>query len=131
MRTQMLELFAAEGKVSKVFKAAGVSTVAYDINHARPGSRAMDFLSEGGFAPGSQLDRLVALWLRLAMICVLQEGPNSLNVLAPDCGSWSSVSRGTSLRTKVNPLGRQGLDFVHRANGMISRWGYRYSSELC
>ena len=50
--------------------------------------------------------------------------PNSLNILAPDCGSWSSVSRGTSLRTKLNPLGRQGLAFVHRANGMISRPGF-------
>lgn len=56
MRTQMLELFSGEGKVSQVFKAAGVSTVSYDINRARPGSRAMDFLSEGGFAPDPQLD---------------------------------------------------------------------------
>lgn len=49
MRTQMFELFSGEGKVSGVFRRAGVPTVSYDINNC-PGKRSMDFLSEGGFA---------------------------------------------------------------------------------
>ena len=49
MRTQMFELFSGEGKVSGVFRRAGVPTVSYDINNC-PGERSMDFLSEGGFA---------------------------------------------------------------------------------
>ena len=43
------------------------------------------------------------------MTCVLQEGPNALNLVAPDCGSFSLVSRATSQRSPINPLGRQGL----------------------
>lgn len=58
---------------------------------------------------------------RLAMMCVLQEGPNALNLVAPDCGSFSLVSRATSQRSPINPLGRQGLPFVFRGNGTISR----------
>ncbi|CAE7835102.1 unnamed protein product, partial [Symbiodinium sp. KB8] len=34
----------------------------------------------------------------LAMACVMREGPNAMNVLAPACGSWTQISRGTSMR---------------------------------
>lgn len=57
------------------------------------------------------------------MMIVMQEVPNALNVIAPDCSSFPLVSRGTSLRSGVCPLGRDGIPFVHRANGSISRWG--------
>ena len=59
MRTQMMELFSGEGRVSQVFRSAGVAAVSYDINLARPGYRAMDFLSEGGFAPEPQSEDLL------------------------------------------------------------------------
>ena len=62
--------------------------------------------------------------LRLACVCVMKEPPNAFNLVAPDCGSWSVVSRGTSQRSAINPLGRQGIPFVQRGNGTISRWGF-------
>ena len=55
------------------------------------------------------------------MVCVLQQCPGAFNMVAPDCGSFSVVSRGTSLRTGINPLGMQSLGFVARGNGTISR----------
>ena len=54
---------------------------------------------------------------------VLQEAPNALNLVAPDCSSFTVVSRGTSMRTPINPLGRDGIAFVHSANGSVSRLG--------
>ena len=57
------------------------------------------------------------------MTCVLQEGPHSLNILAPDCSSWCIVSRGTSLRSPINVEGRSACEFVARGNLTISRLG--------
>ena len=57
------------------------------------------------------------------MTCVMQEGPDAFNMLAPMCGSWCLISRGTSLRSAVNPDGRACLDFVAEGNLTIARWG--------
>lgn len=56
------------------------------------------------------------------MVCVLKESPDAFNMVAPDCGSFTLVSRGTSKRSPINPLGYQAFDFVARGNGTISRW---------
>ena len=131
LQTQMLELFSGQGKVSGVFRRSGVATVSYDIEMF-PDKRTMDFLSPSGFAylslyyvacPPPLLPPVCHIQPpRLAMTCILQEGPNALNLVAPDCGSFSLVSRGTFMRSGINPLGRQGLPFVFRGNGSISRW---------
>ena len=68
--------------------------------------------------------RFTGLQLRLAMVCVLREAPNAFNLVAPDCGSFSIVSRGTSQRSTVSPLGREPLPFVSRGNMTISRWAF-------
>ena len=47
--------------------------------------------------------------------------PGCLCVLAPVCASWTRVSRGTSLRSFVNPFGDLEANFVVEANLMISR----------
>lgn len=139
MRTQMFELFSGEAKVSGVFRRAGIPTVSYDINNC-PGKRSMDFLSEGGFALlickystrtylhltsigiTDQCRSFPATFAsRLSMLCVMQEVPGAFNLLAPDCGSWTVVSRGTSLRSCINPLGRSSLPFVANGNTTISR----------
>ena len=57
------------------------------------------------------------------MACVLREAPNSMNMLAPVCGSWSTINRGTSRRSPINPEGRSGLDHVWQGTMMISRQG--------
>ena len=44
-----------------------------------------------------------------------------MNVLAPACGSWSQMSRGTSLRSPVNPFGRQALQYVRDGSMVLSR----------
>ena len=50
----------------------------------------------------------------------LAPGPGTLVVLAPPCGSWGRVCRGTSMRSILNPLGC-AFEFVHQANLTISR----------
>ncbi len=41
-------------------------------------------------------------------------------LLAPPCASWTRVSRGTSMRSRINPLGCS-YDFVQEANITIAR----------
>ena len=138
MRTQMFELFSGEAKVSGVFRRAGIPTVSYDINNC-PGKRSMDFLSEGGLRYSFANNLHVRIHLtsigitdqcrsfpttfasRLSMLCVMQEVPGAFNLLAPDRGSWTVVSRGTSLRSCINPLGRSSLPFVANGNTTIPR----------
>ena len=47
-------------------------------------------------------------------------GPGALLILAPPCASWCRVSRGTTWRTRLNPLGLQ-YEFVKLANLTIGR----------
>lgn len=49
LRTEMFELFAGQGAVTRVFKRNGAAAVRYDQNMT-PGGRTMDFLGEAGFA---------------------------------------------------------------------------------
>lgn len=59
-------------------------------------------------------------WYFLPTACCLCTGPGSLIILAPPCSSWTRVSRGTTMRSRLNPT---GLDytFVAEANLTISR----------
>ena len=59
--------------------------------------------------------------LRLALYLVLNTGPGSLTLAAPDCSSWTLISRGTSLRNAVNCFGNLNLSWIRGANLMISR----------
>ena len=135
MRVELFELFAGEAKVSQAFREEGISYVSYDCIYD-PTGRSMNFLSSGGFAFRAQLVaqdayqlkymHVCMLWLyspRLAMACVMREIPNSMNVLAPPCASWSLVSRGTSDRSPINPDGRASTGFVHAGNMTIARCG--------
>ena len=72
-----------------------------------------------------------ALHLRLSLACVLREAPNAMNVLAPACGSWCMVSRGTTYRSPVNPDGRAGVDFVAEGNKTIARSGIPTNEHAC
>ena len=53
----------------------------------------------------------------------LAPGPGTFVVLAPPCGSWGRVCRGTSMRSQINPLGCC-FEFVADANITISRPAY-------
>ena len=41
--------------------------------------------------------------------------------MAPVCGSWTRISRGSSLRSSINCFGDMTREFVATANLMISR----------
>ena len=58
--------------------------------------------------------------LNLAKPFSVRAGPGALLVLAPPCSSWTRVSRGTTMRTKMNPLGLS-YEFVLEANITIGR----------
>ena len=60
-------------------------------------------------------------WPRLTIFVVMQELPNAMNVLAPDCGSWGVPARGTSRRNWMNFVGMVNYDFGRRGNQMVSR----------
>ena len=34
---------------------------------------------------------------------------NAMNLFAPDCGSWGLTARGTSMRSELNPAGRESF----------------------
>ena len=52
---------------------------------------------------------------------MLQLAPGCIGLIAPDCRSWGTPSRGTLWRTIINVLGLNGRDFVHCGNLMASR----------
>ena len=58
---------------------------------------------------------------RLCIFVVMQEMPNAMNVLAPDCGSWGIPARGTSRRSYHNYQGATGFPFVAKGNLMVAR----------
>lgn len=61
-------------------------------------------------------------YLRLALCTILNAKPGAFAVLlGVVCSSWTVVNQGTSRRQICHPLGREDLQYVHRANVMISR----------
>lgn len=97
-----VELFAGVGNVSAAFRQHGKSVASFDQSY----SESMHFTSAAGF--------ILALWL------VMSAGPGSLLLCAPPCSSWTRVSRGTTWRTRLNPLGLS-YRFIEAANLTISR----------
>ena len=62
----------------------------------------------------------------LQLIAILENrltwpGPGALLLLAPPCSSWTRVSRGTSMRSRLNPLGLN-YRFVLDGNLTIARF---------
>ena len=64
-----------------------------------------------------QLDELP----RLTLWVVLCEYEGSLNVMGPNCNSWTLPARGTTIRNYVNIHGAMHLRFVEEGNRCISR----------
>ena len=100
----------------------------------------MNFLGCGGFALGNPVNSHVngnthkhafqmiyvflqkyMLLLRTAIYMILCLLPFGLVLMGPDCSSWTAISRGTSLRTVLNPWGSLQLEWVRCANLTISR----------
>ena len=51
---------------------------------------------------------------------LISSGPGALILCAPPCSSWCRVSRGTTWRTRLNPMGL-GYAFVMTGNLVIAR----------
>ena len=56
------------------------------------------------------------------------------NLVAPDCGSWSLVSRGTSLQTAMNPVGREALEICllwkwHHIKASLTQFSMLYNFD--
>ena len=59
---------------------------------------------------------------RMCLHTVLNEVVDAFNLMAPVCGSWSAVSRGSTYRSYCNPMGHQPYQAVSFGNRMISRF---------
>ena len=89
------------------------------INCAKAGCLAM-------YGPRTETNLYIILMVDFSFI---PPGPGALLVLAPPCSSWSRVSRGSSMRSRINPLGIP-FDFVEAANQTISRLPVSWDVEV-
>lgn len=62
-----------------------------------------------------------ACTLRLAMLLALRTIVGGMHILAPDCSSWTRISRGASLRNALCTLGRFDLQWVRNGSHMIAK----------
>ena len=70
---------------------------------------------------GQTYKTLPSLLPRLAILTLLNAGPDGLVVLALKCSSFSSVNRGTSGRSPICGLGNVAYKSVKEGNLMMSR----------
>ena len=57
------------------------------------------------------------------MTILLKCAPGCVVHFGLACGSWVVVSRGTTMRTFLSPMGRTDLQSVSDANTLVSRLG--------
>ena len=55
------------------------------------------------------------------MLLALRTIPGGMHIYAPDCSSWTRISRGTSLRNALCTLGRLDLQWVRNGSHMIAK----------
>jgi len=101
---QSFETFAGDAQVTRALRAAGLRSVAYEINYDRDN---FDFMGDHGFA------NCISLALAMEM--------GGVSVNAPVCSSWVFMSRHSTGRSSWRPLGNRAFENVSTANAMISR----------
>lgn len=99
-----VELFSGDGEVSGKLRQEGLAGASMDL---KDNPTAFDLTTDVGFA--------------LALNSILRLRAGGVLVLAICCESFSVMSRSTSGRTVIHPLGNRGLDFVSRGNLLLSR----------
>ncbi|CAK9084650.1 unnamed protein product [Durusdinium trenchii] len=97
-----IEIFSGQAKVTQYWSEQGYRCCKVDLDY----DECMDFNACGGFLLCAHL--------------ILNQVPDRCNLLAPVCGSWSAVSRGSTLRSYINPMGRH-CPSVDSGNRMVSR----------
>lgn len=130
---QLVEYFAGDAAVSKVFEEAGKAAFKYDEKYA---SRGLNVLTHGGFALLDCMFQAVSVcWkymqyvfepiccqLRCAICAALSSVPGALHLYAPVCSSWTLISSGTHERNGMNMFGNTSHEFVRDGTMMVSRW---------
>lgn len=120
---EALEIFAGASIVTRVLRATGLRTAALDLEYEQsfrarrqrqgkpiPKSRMFDLTTAAGF--------LTAL-----MACLSCKENSHLVVIAIVCSSFVSISRGTTKRSLLRPLGDPAVRCVQIGNLLASRWG--------
>ena len=128
---QLVEYFAGDAAVSKVFEEAGKAAFKYDEKYA---SRGLNVLTHGGFALLDCMFQAVSVcWkymqyvfepiccqLRCAICAALSSVPGALHLYAPVCSSWTLISSGTHERNGMNMFGNTSHEFVRDGTMMVT-----------
>ena len=123
----VVEYFAGTARVAKSARKAGLKAAALDVLYH---PKAFDITSPPGFATlACRLVYIGAKWpayverdLRLAILAALRGRYGSmLAMLGVCCSSWVAISRGSSHRSFLNPMGYTGYEAVRLANLMAAR----------
>ena len=83
-----VELFCGQKAITMAFQALGLKMVPFDNSTV---DKNFDICESVGFIA--------------VIVFILRLRPGSLVWAAPDCGSWTTLNRGTSLRSRFLPLG--------------------------
>ena len=103
-RLMCVEIFAGCHSITRAFKDAGHATLALD------------------FSTESEFDNINnSIGFVRALMAIMHLGADSLFWSAPPCSTWVFMNRGTSKRTKDDPLGDQSKKSVANANTQVSR----------
>ena len=106
---QSVEFFAGDKAYTNAKAKLGYMAVGFEI---KDDPTMMDFMSPLGFL------------YAISLCCQLK--PASQSISAPVCSSWVWMSRGSTGRTRYNPLGNRWVQCVRTGNAMVSK-----SLQLC
>jgi hypothetical protein len=101
---EFLEVFAGVGNVHRAFVEGGYSSAKYDLRYNKKWN---DILGVHGYVHLLHLSSL------------LRAGAAAL--AAPVCSTWVAMSRASTGRTPLHPMGTPGQGCVERANEMVAR----------
>ncbi|CAK9094311.1 unnamed protein product, partial [Durusdinium trenchii] len=121
---QALEIFAGASVVTRVLRSTGLRTAALDIAYWP--SYKVKKARKGQKAPSSNLvDLMTPAGFITAVLAVLGCDEAHIVVVAIVCSSWVSISRGTTKRTWLSPLGDPSVESVRMGNVLASRPGIK------
>lgn len=110
--------------VTRVLRSTGLRTAALDIAYWP--SYKVKKARKGQKAPSSNLvDLMTPAGFITAVLAVLGCDEAHIVVVAIVCSSWVSISRGTTKRTWLSPLGDPSVESVRMGNVLASRPGIK------
>ena len=120
---EALEIFAGASVVTRVLRSTGLRTAALDLEYW-PAYQARKKRRGQKPCKSNLFDLSSACGFITAVLAVLACDPAShIVVLAVVCSSWVSISRGTTKRAFLDPLGDPSVASVKMGNLLASRQG--------